>query len=67
LTSQDFLDGQLHLLPVHGVGDLSDGQDQGGNVPINTKGTKLYKNYKKGVFTFCDALIHHLGKEQNWF
>jgi hypothetical protein len=37
LTGQDFLDGQLHLLPVHGVGDLSDGQHQGGNVPINIK------------------------------
>jgi hypothetical protein len=36
LTGQDFLDSQLHLLPVHGVGDLSDRQDQGGNVPINT-------------------------------
>jgi hypothetical protein len=37
LTGQDFLDSKLHLLPVHGVGDLSDGQDQGGNVPIKTE------------------------------
>jgi hypothetical protein len=37
LTGQDFLDSELHLLPVHGVRDLSDGQDQGGNVPINTE------------------------------
>ncbi len=43
LTGQDFLDGQLHLLPVHGVGDLGDGQHQGGNVPFNTENKIIQK------------------------
>ncbi len=65
LTGQNFLDRQLHLLPVHGVGDLSDGQDQGGNVPINKENKIRFKKITKRVFFFCDALIRHRGKEQN--
>jgi hypothetical protein len=59
LTGQDFLDGQLHLLPVHGVRDLSDGQDQGGNVPINTENKIIFKNYKRaGQNDFNVGNIH---------
>ncbi len=47
LTGQDFLDGQLHLLPVHSVGDLSDGQHQGGNVPTITNNKIIFKKRRK--------------------
>ncbi len=65
LTGQDFLDGQLHLLPVHGVGDLSDGQDQGRNVPINTDNKINKIKMQQWCFYFCDALIRLLGRQQN--